>query len=114
MIVIGRSFCVLSAEAAPSDFLPISFTARENADLMTPRDLRMPMMPAVAMPPIPIGLAYVENISSALIDATEAVRPVFIRSITLSPPKRLISGISTNQTRKLPQQMMREYFNPII
>ena len=41
-----------------SAFPPLnSLTARPRADLMTPKLFTMPMIPAVAMPPIPMGRA---------------------------------------------------------
>ena len=43
-------------EAVPG-FLVNSPTASPIADLMTPKDLIMPIIPAVAIPPIPICLA---------------------------------------------------------
>ena len=44
-----------AAEAFP--FFPNSPTANPTADLITPNDLMIPMMPAVAIPPMPICLA---------------------------------------------------------
>ena len=52
-----RSRCVrCCAAAAPSPLPFISFAASPTALLMMPHDLMMPMMPAIAMPPIPIDL----------------------------------------------------------
>ena len=72
----------------------------------------MPMMPAVAIPPIPICLAYSRKIWSGLISAMVELMPVPIRSITQSPQMRFIAGMMTSHTRKLPQQMMKAYFRP--
>ena len=80
----------------------------------TPKDLMIPMIPAVAMPPIPIWRAYSLNICSADISDTVAVMPVFMRSMTCPPHIRFIRGMMTNHTRKLPQQMIRAYFSPTI
>ena len=70
------------------------------------------MIPAVAIPPIPIWRAYSEKICSADISPTVAVIPVFIRSITCPPQIRFISGMMTSHTRKLPQQIMNAYLSP--
>ena len=51
---MGRSLSVLSWTSAGPPFLPNSLPARPTADLMTPAFLIMLMMPAMAMPPIPI------------------------------------------------------------
>ena len=58
MVFIGRSSSVRMAFSSRVPGLRLnSFTAREAALFMTPKDLIMPMMPAVAMPPMPICLA---------------------------------------------------------
>ena len=58
MIFIERSFCVLMiSDSAALFFLLNSFAARPTADLMTPNDFTIPMIPAVAIPPIPMCLA---------------------------------------------------------
>ena len=55
---IEISFWVRStATAASPGFFLNSATASPSADLMTPEDLMMPMIPAVAIPPIPIWRA---------------------------------------------------------
>ena len=52
------SFCVRSTETDASPGLRLnSPAARPTADLMTPAERMMPMIPAVAMPPMPICLA---------------------------------------------------------
>ena len=52
------SFCVRSTLTAASPGLRLnSPAARPTADLMTPAERMMPMMPAVAMPPMPIWRA---------------------------------------------------------
>ena len=52
------------------------------ADFMTPNDFTIPIIPAVAMPPIPMWRAYSVKICSADICETVVAIPVFIRSIT--------------------------------
>ena len=57
-IFIDRSLWVLITSAsAPLFFLLNSLAARPSADFMTPNDFTIPMIPAVAMPPMPICLA---------------------------------------------------------
>ena len=52
----GRSWLVRCSPAVAS--LPpfISLAARPTAPLMIPHDLMIPIMPAIAMPPMPIDL----------------------------------------------------------
>ena len=58
MIFIDISSSVLSAlTSSLPGFLENSPAARLTADLITPKDLMIPMMPAVAMPPIPMWRA---------------------------------------------------------
>ena len=82
-VFIGMSSSVRSEAAfsAPGFFVN-SLAASLTADLMTPNDFIMPMMPAVAMPPIPICLAYSLKIWSADISPMVWVMPVPMRSIT--------------------------------
>ena len=55
---IEISFCVRSTEATVSPGLRLnSPAARPTADFMTPAERMMPMIPAVAMPPMPIWRA---------------------------------------------------------
>ena len=57
-IFIEMSLCVLITSASsPLFFLLNSLAARPRADFITPNDLTMPTIPAVAMPPMPICLA---------------------------------------------------------
>ena len=42
------------------------------------------------------------------------ITPVFIRSMTLPPQMRFISGMMMSQTSREPQQMMKAYFRPTI
>ena len=55
---VRRAFASLWMALSPLLAGPLnSLTASPTADLMTPNDLMIPMIPAVAMPPIPICLA---------------------------------------------------------
>ena len=54
---IGMSSWVRSTAVSFPPFRLNSPTARITADLMTPNDLMMPIIPAVAIPPIPMCLA---------------------------------------------------------
>ena len=55
IVFIGMSSSVRSvASAFVPGFFVNSLAASPTADLMTPKDLMMPMMPAVAMPPMPM------------------------------------------------------------
>ena len=115
MIFIERSRCVLITSASASLFFLLnSLDASPTADLITPNDFTMPTIPAVAMPPIPICLAYSLNIWSADISPIVWVIPVFMRSMTCPPHIRFITGMMTSHTRKLPQQMMNAYLSPTI
>ncbi len=54
-IFIEMSLCVLrTSSSAPPFFFRNSPTASPRADFMTPNDLMIPMIPAVAMPPMPM------------------------------------------------------------
>ena len=113
MLFIGMSSSVRSqASALAPGFLVNSPAASPTADFMTPNDLMMPMMPAVAMPPIPMCRAYSLKIWSADMSPMVCVMPEFMRSMTCPPQMRFISGMMTSQTRKLPQQIMNAYFSP--
>ena len=79
-----------------------------------PADLMMPMIPAVAMPPMPMCLAYVVKISSGDIEPTVAVIPVCIKSKTSGPHIRFIKGMMTSHTKNEPQHITKEYLRPII
>ena len=113
MIFIEISFWVLITSASASVFLRLnSLAARPTADLITPNDFTIPTIPAVAMPPMPMCLAYSLNIWSADISPMVWVMPECIRSMTWPPQMRFIRGIITSHTRKLPQQMMNAYLSP--
>ena len=115
MIFIEMSFCVLMTSASASLFFLLnSFAARPTADLITPKDFTMPTIPAVAMPPMPMCLAYSLKIWSADMLPMVSVMPEFMRSMTWPPQMRFIRGMITSHTRKLPQQMMNAYLSPTI
>ena len=57
IIFIEMSRCVRFTLASTLDLPPISLAASPTALLMMPQDLIMPMIPAMAMPPIPMLLA---------------------------------------------------------
>ena len=83
MIFIEMSLWVLITSASsPVFFLLNSLDARPTADLITPNDFTIPTIPAVAIPPIPICLAYSLKIWSADISPIVCVMPEFIRSMT--------------------------------
>ena len=85
------------------DFLPLSsFAASPTAERMIPAWRMIPMIPAIAIPPIPIGLAYVEKMVSASIAAVT------------SPPAMPITGTMRNQTMNEPAQITAAYFSPMI
>ena len=57
MFFIGISSCVRSATSAAPPFFLNSLVASPTADFITPKDFIIPMIPAVAMPPMPIWRA---------------------------------------------------------
>ena len=112
-VFIGRSCCVRSAAAAADGPLRWnSEAARPMALFITPALFMIPIIPAVAIPPIPICLAYSLNIWSGDICEIGVVIPIFIRSITSPPQIRFMRGIITSHTRNEPQQMINAYLSP--
>ena len=103
---MGRSFCVRSSETWFPFFPPISFAASETAPDMSLRLLTIPMIPAIAIPPIPMLLAYLKICSA---EAIAAVTPSC--TSTLGKMKAM-PGTITHQTRAEPQQMMKAYLSP--
>ena len=57
MFFMGMSSSVRATFSAPFLSPLNSLTASPRADFITPKDFIMPMIPAVAIPPMPIGLA---------------------------------------------------------
>ena len=98
----------------PSAFTPlplISLAANPTAPLMISHELMMPMIPAIAMPPIPMWRANSEKISSggrAAIDPAKAGFNV-VASASLANGR---SGTITNHTSAEPMVMIAAYFNP--
>ena len=72
------------------------------------------MMPAIAIPPIPILLAYSLNIISGDISLTAIVMFGFHVLRTWSPNTRANPGTMTNHTTREPAHMMAAYFRPTI
>ena len=113
IIFIERSFCVRITLV--STFLPpISLDANPTALLMIPHERTIPMTPAMAIPPIPILLAYSLKISSGDISLTVCVKAGFQAFSTWSPNNIDIPGTITSHTTNEPAQMMAAYFRPTI
>ena len=109
MIFIDKSFCVRGTAVS---FFPLPFiscAARPTAPMMILRLLKMPMIPAMAIPPIPMLLAY-WKICSAL--AWEAVTKELPVLTTRSGNNHEMAGTITHHTATEPQQMMSAYFKP--
>ena len=104
---IGRSFCVRGASICSTSFLPLSsLPASETASTIMRQLFTMPMMPAIAMPPMPMLFAYLKMTSG---EASAAVTP----SCTSSDgKKRAMQGTMTHHTSAEPQQMMKAYLSP--
>ncbi len=54
MTIIGKSFCVRNVSFALFTPPKISFAARENAEEIILEERMMPIIPAIAIPPIPM------------------------------------------------------------
>ena len=113
MIFIDRSFWVRTTLA--SVFL-LSFPWRQDlrALLMMPHERTMPMMPAMAMPPMPILLAYSAKMVSGDIEPTVCVIAGFQAFNTWSPHSKAMPGTMIIHTASEPAQIMAAYFNPTI
>ena len=91
-----------------------SFEAKPTAFLMIPQLLMIPMIPAMAIPPIPMLRAYVLNISSGDICPTV--------DVTIEPPmlstwswnKMDIPGTISHHTATEPNVMNIAYFKPMM
>ena len=92
----------------------ISFEASDTALLMMPHDLIMPMIPAMAMAPMPIDLPYSLNICSGDMSPTAVAIAGFHSLSTVSPNSRAIPGTTNHHTASEPIQMMKAYFRPTI
>ena len=73
---------------------------------MSLRLLTMPMIPAMAIPPMPMLLAYLKS-SSAL-----AVAAVMPSCTWMSGKKKAMPGTIIHHTSILPQQIMKAYLSP--
>ena len=111
MIFIGMSLCVRSTFS--SDFFPpISFAARPTALFIMPHERTMPMTPAMAMPPMPMLLAYSLKIISGDMSFTAVVMAGFHVFRTSSPHIIEKPGTMMNHTATEPAQIMAAYFKP--
>ena len=113
IIFMERSFCVRMTFA--STFLPpISLAASPTALFIMPHERTIPITPAMAIPPIPILLAYSLNITSGDISLMVCVKAGFHAFSTWSPNNRAIPGTITSHTTNEPAQMIAAYFKPTI
>ena len=111
MIFMGMSFCVRGVLAATCARPLISCEASLTAPVMIFRLLSMPMMPAMAMPPMPMLLTYWKSCSGV---AAAAVSGRSAELMSRSGNSRPVSGMMIHQTATEPQQMIRAYFSPTI
>ena len=107
-VFMEMSFWVRSTLPSAAFLLPISDAASLIAPVISFQLLMMPITPAMAMPPMPMLLAY-RNRSSG--DAAAAVSP---SAISMSGKSRAVAGTITHHTSTEPQQMMKAYFSPTI
>ena len=108
------SRCVLSISLLA--LLPpfISLVARLTALLMMPQLFTIPMIPAMAMPPIPIDLAYSLKICSGVMSPTAVVILGSHMFNTSWGNKSAMPGTMIHQTAREPKQIMNAYFSPMI
>ena len=109
-----RSFSVrFNAVEAP---LPpfISCAASPTALLMMPHDLMIPMMPAIAIPPIPIDLPYDVKICSGDMSPTAVAIEGSHWFSTVSGNSRARPGTMSHHTETEPRQIINAYLNPMI
>ena len=122
MRFIEMSRCVRSGAAAALLPPPNSETARPTAWRMIFDWRMMPMMPAMAMPPMPIGLPMkAKRFSAVKIDcgsATMSARVTpsseSIAAESTASASEPTTGTITNQTRHEPAVMIMAYFRPMI
>ena len=105
-VFMGKSRCVRSSA---SSCLPPTFCVSEKAPMMTLRLFHIPIIPAMAMPPMPMLLAYLKSCSgeAAAADRTEEPVPTL-----RSGKRKAMPGTMTHHTSIEPQQMMKAYFSP--
>ena len=108
----SRSVRCWATPASPPPF--ISFAARETAPLMMPHDLMMPMIPAIAIPPMPIDLPYALKICSGNISPTAVVIDGSHWFNTSEPKNSARPGTMSHHTESDPNVMMSEYLKPMI
>ena len=76
---------------------------------ITPDDFIIPMIPAIAIAPIPIGRTYALKIISAVIASKGFVPPLSDATIL---PISFTNGIKTNHDNNEPTAIISEYLNP--
>ena len=110
MTFMEMSRCVRGHSSSPcaSCFLPKAARMREKLPRMTERLFHTPMMPAMAMPPMPMLLAY-WKISCG--EAVAAAMPSFTSS---SGQMRAMTGTAIHQMSTEPAHMMAAYFRPMM
>ena len=96
----GKSASATAPDAFPS--APVPFVASPTALLMTPHDLMMPIMPAIAIAPIPILLPYDTKICSGDISPTAVVILGFHWFNTVSEKMNAMPGTTSHQTNSEP------------
>lgn len=101
----SRSLLLTATCSPPPPFLP---TANLKALPITPDDLMMPMIPAMAMAPIPMGRTYSAKIASADMAANGFTPP----DAAANAPISLTSGISTSHETSEPTVMITAKRNP--
>ena len=95
-----------SSWPAVSPLASVAFVARPTALLMTPHDLMMPMMPAIAIAPMPMDLPYEVKICSGDISPTAVVMAGFHSLSTVSENNSAIPGTTSHQTNSEPSVMI--------
>ena len=108
------SRCVRRISSCPLPLPFISRAAKPTALLMIPHDLMIPMIPDIAMPPIPIERAYDLKITSGAICPTAVVIDGSHWFSTVSGKMSAIPGTISHHTVSEPTQMMKAYFRPMI
>ena len=106
----GRSLLLL----AVSPLVSVAFVASPTALLMTPHDLMMPMMPAIAIAPIPMLLPYDVKICSGDMSPTAVAMAGFHWFNTVSENNNAIPGTTSHHTNREPSVIIRAYRNPMM
>ncbi len=92
----------------------ISLAASDTAPFIMPHDLMIPMIPAMAIPPIPMLLPYERNISSGLICPTAVLIDGSQALSTESGNSSAMPGTISHHTESEPRQIIKAYFRPTI